>query len=133
MIGIRGSRFGVDATRAGRKEGSPPRRHGYRQRGQGHRSTFTVRTGSSVRIAPALSAPAAPTTNLRTLDRQPVVAAAAGPRTTRSLVAKRGLDIVGATAGLIVLSPLFGAVGLAILLTDGRPILFRQPRSGHRG
>jgi len=60
-------------------------------------------------------------------------AVAAGPSTTRSLVAKRGLDIVGATVGLIALSPLFGAVGVAILLTDGRPILFRQARSGHRG
>jgi lipopolysaccharide/colanic/teichoic acid biosynthesis glycosyltransferase len=62
-----------------------------------------------------------------------VVTVAAGPMTTRWLLAKRGLDIVGATAGLIVLSPLFGAVGVAILLTDGRPILFRQSRSGHRG
>jgi len=64
---------------------------------------------------------------------QSVATVAGGPSTTRGLVAKRGLDLVGATLGLIVLSPLFGAAAVAILLADGRPILFRQARSGHRG
>src|SRR6476660_3909701 len=113
MIGIRGARIGVDATRSGRKAGSRPRRAGYRPRwrGQGDRSTYIVGTGSSVRIASRLCAGTASTGDPANLDRQAVVTVAAGPMTTRWLLAKRGLDIVGATAGLIVLSPLFGAVG----------------------
>ena len=46
---------------------------------------------------------------------------------------KRGIDIVGALVGLVVLSPLFIAVGLLVLVTDGRPILFRQERVGRHG
>ena len=38
--------------------------------------------------------------------------------------------MVGATAGLIVLSPILAAVALALLATQGRPILFRQERPG---
>jgi lipopolysaccharide/colanic/teichoic acid biosynthesis glycosyltransferase len=46
---------------------------------------------------------------------------------------KRGLDLLGAVAGLVVLSPIFLAVSAAILLSDGRPVFFRQPRAGRYG
>jgi lipopolysaccharide/colanic/teichoic acid biosynthesis glycosyltransferase len=56
------------------------------------------------------------------------------PATRRlGYAAKRALDLVGAATGLIVFAPLFAAVGLAILLDDGRPIFFRQPRAGRYG
>jgi lipopolysaccharide/colanic/teichoic acid biosynthesis glycosyltransferase len=61
------------------------------------------------------------------------VAVRGGPSKTPWLVAKRGLDIFGASLGLIVLSPVFAAVGVAILAGQGRPVLFRQPRVGLRG
>jgi len=48
-------------------------------------------------------------------------------------VMKRGLDVVVAAWGLLFLSPVLGAVALAIGLTMGRPIFFRQVRPGHRG
>ena len=50
-----------------------------------------------------------------------------------ALNVKRGMDIVGASAALIVLSPLLVWIAIAILVTMGRPILFRQERPGLRG
>jgi sugar transferase EpsL len=46
---------------------------------------------------------------------------------------KRGIDIVGASAALILLSPLLASIAIAILITMGRPILFRQERPGLHG
>lgn len=45
-------------------------------------------------------------------------------------VAKRTLDLVGSIAGLVILSPVFLAIAIAILVTSGRPIFFRQRRAG---
>src|SRR5438552_202500 len=50
-----------------------------------------------------------------------------------TLAAKRLLDICGATVALIVFSPLLAAVAIVIVVTDGRPVLFRQPRAGLQG
>ncbi|WP_439533853.1 sugar transferase [Polymorphobacter sp.] len=46
---------------------------------------------------------------------------------------KRAIDILASLAGLVALSPLLLAVAAAILITDGRPVFFRQPRPGLRG
>lgn len=46
---------------------------------------------------------------------------------------KRVFDITLSVALLLVLSPLMCAIGLAIWLTMGRPILFRQKRPGRHG
>lgn len=46
---------------------------------------------------------------------------------------KRLFDIVVASLGLLLLSPLLLAAGLAIRLTMGAPILFRQQRPGLHG
>jgi exopolysaccharide biosynthesis polyprenyl glycosylphosphotransferase len=48
-------------------------------------------------------------------------------------VVKYALDRLLAGIGLLLLSPLFAAVGLAIWLTMGRPIFFRQARVGRDG
>ncbi len=48
-------------------------------------------------------------------------------------VGKRGLDLVVAGAGLVLLSPVLAAVALAVGATMGRPVLFRQERPGRRG
>ncbi len=47
--------------------------------------------------------------------------------------AKRAIDVVGSAAGLVALSPLLGAVSAAIVVTMGRPVLFRHVRPGLRG
>jgi len=49
------------------------------------------------------------------------------------LLLKRGIDIVGASIGLILLSPLLLAAALAVRFSDGSPILFRQTRMGLHG
>lgn len=46
---------------------------------------------------------------------------------------KRALDILGATAGLVVLSPLLAATAVAIRCTSQGPILFTQTRAGQGG
>jgi lipopolysaccharide/colanic/teichoic acid biosynthesis glycosyltransferase len=45
---------------------------------------------------------------------------------------KRLFDLVGACAGLLVFAPALALVSLAVLLDDGRPVLFRQARLGYR-
>src|SRR5882757_3639887 len=52
---------------------------------------------------------------------------------TVALNAKRGMDIVGASAALILLSPLLAWIAIAIVLTMGRPNVFRQERPGLNG
>lgn len=46
---------------------------------------------------------------------------------------KRFLDIVGAGAGLILLSPVILICAVAVARSTGRPILFRQQRPGRGG
>jgi FlaA1/EpsC-like NDP-sugar epimerase len=50
--------------------------------------------------------------------------------TKSSRLLKRGMDIVGAALGLLILSPLFVLVALATKLTSQGPVLFQQPASG---
>ena len=49
------------------------------------------------------------------------------------LMAKRAFDLVVVAVSLVVLSPLFFAVAAALLVSEGRPILFRQRRVGRYG
>jgi lipopolysaccharide/colanic/teichoic acid biosynthesis glycosyltransferase len=46
---------------------------------------------------------------------------------------KRAFDLVAASLLLIVLAPLMLATALAVAIADGRPLLYRQRRVGHRG
>ena len=45
---------------------------------------------------------------------------------------KRAFDVVGACAGLLVFAPVMAVVAAAVLIDDGRPVLFRQQRLGYR-
>lgn len=49
------------------------------------------------------------------------------------LLVKRVLDVVGAGAALVLLSPALALTALAVRLTLGRPVLFRQDRAGLGG
>jgi exopolysaccharide biosynthesis polyprenyl glycosylphosphotransferase len=49
------------------------------------------------------------------------------------LIVKRVIDIAGALAGLVVLSPILVATALLILVREGSPVLFRQTRIGLHG
>lgn len=46
---------------------------------------------------------------------------------------KRGIDIVGSGIGLVVLSPVIGAVSLAVRTKLGSPVIFQQRRPGKDG
>jgi exopolysaccharide biosynthesis polyprenyl glycosylphosphotransferase len=54
----------------------------------------------------------------------------AGPR---GLALKRALDLTGSVLFLILCAPLLLAVALAVLMSEGPPILFRQVRIGRNG
>ncbi len=53
------------------------------------------------------------------------------PRSSRAI--KRGFDVIGATAGLLLLAPLLATTWVAIRLDSGGPSLFRQRRVGRHG
>jgi lipopolysaccharide/colanic/teichoic acid biosynthesis glycosyltransferase len=46
---------------------------------------------------------------------------------------RRLLDLIGASILSVVLAPVLGALGLAVRLTMGRPVFFRQQRPGYKG
>jgi lipopolysaccharide/colanic/teichoic acid biosynthesis glycosyltransferase len=50
-----------------------------------------------------------------------------------SSAAKRALDVLGATLGLLVFALLFLVVAVAIKLESPGPVLFKQPRAGRGG
>ena len=70
---------------------------------------------------------------LESFDGLDVLSLVYGPDRAISLILKRLLDIVGAAAALIALSPVFVAIGATIVTRDGRPVLFRQQRVGLHG
>jgi exopolysaccharide biosynthesis polyprenyl glycosylphosphotransferase len=49
------------------------------------------------------------------------------------LVVKRLIDILGATVGLVLLSPVLLVTALVIRVRDGSPVIFRQTRVGLHG
>jgi lipopolysaccharide/colanic/teichoic acid biosynthesis glycosyltransferase len=46
---------------------------------------------------------------------------------------KRVLDPVAAAAGLVVLSPVYAGLAIAVLVDSGRPVIFVSPRAGLEG
>ena len=49
------------------------------------------------------------------------------------LAVKRGIDVVGASVGLVLAAPLIAAAAVAVRLTSPGPVFFRQMRCGIRG
>jgi exopolysaccharide biosynthesis polyprenyl glycosylphosphotransferase len=74
-----------------------------------------------------------PRGRVEVFDRGHVLSLAYGPDRVLSLTLKRAIDVVAAALALVLLSPLFLAVAFAILVRDGRPILFWQTRVGLHG
>ncbi len=52
---------------------------------------------------------------------------------TRAHIAKRLIDVVAASAALVLLAPLIAGLALAVRLKLGGPVLFRQERPGLHG
>jgi lipopolysaccharide/colanic/teichoic acid biosynthesis glycosyltransferase len=59
--------------------------------------------------------------------------AAASRKRRVQLSLKRGLDLAGATVGLIALSPLMALIACAIKIDSSGPVLFVQERAGEDG
>jgi lipopolysaccharide/colanic/teichoic acid biosynthesis glycosyltransferase len=53
--------------------------------------------------------------------------------TVAALRAKRILDVAASLCALVLLSPVLALTALAVLASDGRPVLFRHVRPGLRG
>ena len=70
---------------------------------------------------------------LGTLAGMPMVAMKRTPLDGWGRIVKRGFDVVAATFGLIILSPVFLIVALAILVADPGPILYRHKRLSRSG
>jgi exopolysaccharide biosynthesis polyprenyl glycosylphosphotransferase len=70
---------------------------------------------------------------LEDFDGIPILSLVYGPDRAISFAIKRVLDIGLASAGLLLLSPLFAVIAAWIVLMDGRPVLFRQVRVGLHG
>ena len=49
------------------------------------------------------------------------------------MIVKRSFDVLVATAALLVLIVPMAAIGIAVRLTNGPPVLFRQTRPGWHG
>ena len=62
-----------------------------------------------------------------------VLSLAYGPDRALALAGKRLLDFGLGPLALIVLAPVMAIVALAVLIVDGRPVMFRQARVGLHG
>ena len=89
--------------------------------------------GKTIRIPIELPDQILSVSRVEDLEGTPVLSAVSGPDQVLPLAAKRLFDIVGAAVGLVLLSPLFAVAALGIFMTDGRPVIFRQPRAGMNG
>jgi len=68
-----------------------------------------------------------------TLAGRPVLVIRTTPAVSWALLLKDAIDRIGAFVGLVLASPLFLLIALAIRLTSPGPILFRQQRAGRHG
>jgi exopolysaccharide biosynthesis polyprenyl glycosylphosphotransferase len=66
------------------------------------------------------------------IEGDPVLMVHTGPPDSPRLAIKRLIDLAGATAGLVVLAPVFLIVAILIKLDSNGPVLFAQERVGYQ-
>jgi exopolysaccharide biosynthesis polyprenyl glycosylphosphotransferase len=88
-----------------------------------------VRTRVAVDFFPHINS----TVSLEKFGSTPLLTFSAAPYDEIRLLVKRGVDVVLAAAGLIVLSPFMFVIAAAIRLTSPGPAIFRQVRCGLNG
>jgi len=71
--------------------------------------------------------------SVESLDGIPVIGLQETALSGWAALAKRSFDLVVASTALVVLAPLLGGIALAIRVSSGAPILYRQTRMGHDG
>lgn len=84
-------------------------------------------------VVPALSDISAGRMIVRPVAGMPLVHVERPTAAHASRWGKRLFDIIGASAAILISSPIMLAVAIAIRLDDGGPVLFRQERVGFKG
>jgi Undecaprenyl-phosphate glucose phosphotransferase len=105
---------------------------------EAHRTMLSVlkdvgRTVADVRVVPDLLQHITFRAGVEDLDGLPVVHLTQVPLSGWMSLVKRTLDIAVSSGSLVALSPLFGAIALAIRREDGGPVFYRQRRMGLDG
>jgi len=95
--------------------------------------SLCIAQGKTVRLPLEIPTVALTSGHVEELDGTPVVSLISGPDRELGLAVKRIVDVVGAIAGLIILSPLFLISAIVIKRGDGGPAIFRQWRAGLNG
>lgn len=67
------------------------------------------------------------------MAREPILYVENRELSSADLFAKRTIDFVGSLLGIVLLSPMIGAIALAIKLGDRGPVFYRQVRVGQHG
>jgi exopolysaccharide biosynthesis polyprenyl glycosylphosphotransferase len=81
-------------------------------------------------IVPRLFEMVGPSAEIRTIEALPLLGLPPRIPSRSSRLVKRALDIAGAAAGIVLLSPLLLFIALRVKLDSRGPILFRQERVG---
>jgi exopolysaccharide biosynthesis polyprenyl glycosylphosphotransferase len=90
-------------------------------------------SGVDLVVAPQLTDIAGPRVHVRPIEGLPLLHVEEPTLSGVAWLAKNLLDRFAAAAGLLILTPLFAAVAIAIKLSDPGPVFFRQPRVGREG
>jgi len=87
----------------------------------------------NVKIVPDLLHGYGLRSTVESLDGIPVIGLQETALVGWPALAKRGFDLAFSGAALVLLSPVLLGIALAILVSSGRPVLYRQKRMGHDG
>jgi exopolysaccharide biosynthesis polyprenyl glycosylphosphotransferase len=89
--------------------------------------------GIKISVIPRLFEVVGSSVEFEDLDGIPILGVRDQGLTRSSLVLKRGFDLVGASLGLLLLSPVLALIAVSIKASSSGPVLFRQPRIGRKG
>lgn len=87
----------------------------------------------TVRLIPDLLHVMTLRSSVEELDGLPVINLRESPLVGWAAIQKRAFDVTVVGLGMVVAAPVMGAIALAIRITSGRPILYRQERMGLDG
>ncbi len=92
-----------------------------------------TREGLYVELTSAMRDISSSRISVRPLGRYPVMCVEPVAQFSWRRVAKRGFDLVAASVGLVLVSPILLVSAVAIRVTSGKGVLFRQQRVGKDG
>jgi exopolysaccharide biosynthesis polyprenyl glycosylphosphotransferase len=90
-------------------------------------------SGVDLVVAPQLTDIAGPRVHIRPIEGLPLLHVEEPTLSGVAWLGKNVMDRVLAATGLLLLAPLFGAVAVAVKLSDQGPVFFRQARVGREG